>query len=165
MFCHGGYNVRVHGCRSCRWGPSQHFPPSCAAWRQHPPRFKKRPAAVKKVRLTPVEKQLHVEGTAPTRSGAFSCPRVGREVRPIYIIRWSGAVVGIAVVVVPHSLMLQGDEVNTKSRDGCCRLRLGGSGANVRRKTSFPPCHRHHPHRHALHDDSIPHGSKSGLRP
>ena len=24
--------------------------------------------------------------------------------------------------------------------------------------------HRHHPHRHAPHDDSIPHGSKSGLR-
>ena len=126
---------------------------------------KKRPVAVKKVRLSPVKKQLLVEGTAPTRSGAFSYPGVGREVRPIYIIRWSVAVGGIAVVVVLHSLMLQGDEVNTKSRDGCCRLRLGGSGANVRRKTSFPPCHCHHPHRHAPHDDSIPHGSKSGLRP
>ena len=126
---------------------------------------KKRPTAVKKVRLTPVEKQLLVEGTALIRSGAFWCPDVGREVRPVYKIRWSGAVVGNAVHVNPHSLMLQGDEVNTKSRDGCCRLRLGGSGANVRRKTSFPPCHRHHPHRHALHDDSIPHGSKSGLRP
>ena len=50
-----------------------------------------------------------MEGTAPTRSGAFSYPRVGREVRPIYIIRWSGAVGGNAVVVVFHSLMLQGD--------------------------------------------------------
>ena len=29
--------------------------------------------------------------------------------RPIYIIRWSGAVGGNAVVVAPHSLMLQGD--------------------------------------------------------
>ena len=129
------------------------------------PTVQKRPAAVKKVRLSPVKKQLLVVGTAPTRSGAFSYPRVGREVRPIYVIRWSGAVGGNAVVVVLHSLMLQGDEVNTKSRDGCCRLRLSGVGANVRRKTSFPPCHRHHPHRHALHDDSIPHGSKSGLRP
>ena len=30
--------------------------------------------------------------------------------RPIYIIRWSRAVGGIAVVVVLHSLMLQGDD-------------------------------------------------------
>ena len=30
--------------------------------------------------------------------------------RPIYIIRWSGAVGGIAVHVVLHSLMLQGDD-------------------------------------------------------
>ena len=36
------------------------------------------------------------------------CPRVGREVRPIYIIRWSGVVEGNAVVVVVHSFMLQG---------------------------------------------------------
>ena len=49
-------------------------------------------------------------GTAPTRSGAFSCPDVGREVCSTYIIRWSGAVVGIAVVVDLHSLMLQGDD-------------------------------------------------------
>ena len=35
---------------------------------------------------------------------------MGREVRPIYIIRWSGAVGGNAVVVVLHSLMLQGDD-------------------------------------------------------
>ena len=51
-----------------------------------------------------------VEGTAPTWSGVFSCPGVSREARPIYIIRWSGAVGGIAVVVVLHSLMLQGDD-------------------------------------------------------
>ena len=50
-----------------------------------------------------------MEGTALTRSGAFSCPGVGREVCSIYIIRWSGAVGGNAVVVVLHSLMLQGD--------------------------------------------------------
>ena len=51
-----------------------------------------------------------VEGTAPTRSGALLCPDVGREVRPIYIIRWSGAVGGNAVVVVLHPLMLHGDD-------------------------------------------------------
>ena len=49
-------------------------------------------------------------GTASTRSGAFSYPGLDREVRPIYIIRWSGAVGGNAVVVVLHSLMLQGDD-------------------------------------------------------
>ena len=49
-----------------------------------------------------------MEGTAPTWSGALLCPGVSREVRSIYIIRWSGAVGGIAVVVVLHSLMLQG---------------------------------------------------------
>ena len=129
------------------------------------PTVQKAACGRKKVRLTPVEKQLLVEGTARTRSGAFSYPGVSREVRPIYIIRWSEAVGGNAVVVVLHSLMLQGDEVNTKSRDGSCRLRLSGVGANVRRKTSFPPCHCHHPHRHAPHDDSIPHGSQSGLGP
>ena len=65
--------------------------------------------AVKKVRLSPVEKQLLVEGAVQLGLRLFSYPRVGREVRPIYIIRWSGAVEGIAVVVVLHSLMLQGD--------------------------------------------------------
>ena len=34
---------------------------------------------------------------------------MGREVCSIYIIRWSGAVEGNAVVVDLHSLMLQGD--------------------------------------------------------
>ena len=71
--------------------------------------------AVKKVRLTPVEKQLHVVGSAPTRSGASSSPGLGREVRSIYIIRWSGAVGGNAVVVVLHSLMLQGDDNDINS--------------------------------------------------
>ena len=72
------------------------------------PTVQKAACGRKKVRLSPVKKQLLMEGTARTRSGAFSCPRVGREVRPIYIIRWSGAVGGIAVHVVLHSLMLQG---------------------------------------------------------
>ena len=37
--------------------------------------------------------------------------------RPIYIIRWSGAVGGNAVVVVLHSLMLQGidNDINSSS--------------------------------------------------
>ena len=103
---------------------------------------------------------------SPNSVWGFFVPRGGQKGAP-YIynkVEWGGWG-GIAVHVVLHSLMLQGDEVNTKSRDGCCRLRLGGAGANVCRKTSFPPCHRHHPHRHALHDDSIPLGSKSGLRP
>ena len=56
-----------------------------------------------------------MEGTALTRSGAFSCPGVGREVRPVLIIRWSGAVGGIAVYVVLHSLMLQGDDNDISS--------------------------------------------------
>ena len=56
-----------------------------------------------------------MEGTAPTWSGALLCPGVSREVRPIYIIRWSGAVGGNAVVVVLHSLMLQGDDNDISS--------------------------------------------------
>ena len=40
---------------------------------------------------------------------------MGREVCSIYIIRWSGAVEGIAVVVVLHSLMLQGDDNDMSS--------------------------------------------------
>gem|GEM_PF-6222902 len=95
--------------------PSSPSPPSCAAWRQLPPRFKKRPAAVKKVRLLPVKKQLLVVGTTLTRPEAFSYPGVGREVRPIYIIRRSGAVGGNVVHVVLHSLMLQGDDNDISS--------------------------------------------------
>ena len=53
--------------------------------------------------------------TAPTRSGLFYCPGLGREVCSIYIIRWSGAVGGIAVVLVLFSLMLPGDD-NDMSR-------------------------------------------------
>ena len=92
--------------------------------------------AVKKVRLSPVKKQLLEEVTASTRSGTFSCPSVGREVCstyiirwsgavegnavgsevcPINIIRWSGAVEGNAVHVVLHSLMLQGDDNDMSS--------------------------------------------------
>ena len=56
-----------------------------------------------------------MEGTARTRSGALLCPDVGREVRPIYIIRWSGAVGGNAVVVDLHLLMLQGDDNDISS--------------------------------------------------
>ena len=33
------------------------------------------------------------------------------------------------------------------------------------RKTSFPPCRLHHPHRHAVHDAIRRNGKKSGLRP
>ncbi|MCF2635843.1 hypothetical protein I6E47_00005 [Prevotella dentalis] len=40
----------------------------------------------------------------------------------------------------------------------------GGVG-DVSRKTSFPPCRRHHPQRHALHDGNSRHGSKSGRWP
>ncbi len=40
----------------------------------------------------------------------------------------------------------------------------GGVG-DVSRKTSFPPCRRRHPQRHALHDDNSRHGSKSGRWP
>ena len=49
-----------------------------------------------------------MEVIAPALFGAFSCPGVSREVRTIYIIRWSGAVGGIAVVVDLHSFVLQG---------------------------------------------------------
>ena len=41
---------------------------------------------------------------------------------------------------------------------------LGGVG-DASQKTSFPPYRRHHPQRHALHDDNSRHGSKSGLWP
>ena len=58
-----------------------------------------------------------------------------------------------------------GDEINTKSRGGGWRLRLGVYGGADRRKTSFPPCRLHHPHRHAWHDVIRRDGKKSGLRP
>ena len=41
---------------------------------------------------------------------------------------------------------------------------LGGDG-DASQKTSFPPCRRHQPQRHALHDDNSRHGSKSGRWP
>ena len=31
------------------------------------------------------------------------------------------------------------------------------------RKTSFPPCRRHHPQRHALHGDNSCHGKKAAF--
>ena len=40
-----------------------------------------------------------------------------------------------------------------------------GFVGDASRKTRFPPCRRHHPQRHALHDDNSRHGSKSGLWP
>ena len=40
-----------------------------------------------------------------------------------------------------------------------------GTVGDASRKTSFPLCRRHHPQRHALHDDNSRHGSKSGRRP
>ena len=55
--------------------------------------------------------------------------------------------------------------IKTKSRGGCCRLRLIGTDGDASQKTSFPSCrHRHH-QCHALHDDNSYHGSKSGRRP
>ena len=79
------------------------------------PSVQKAACGRKKVRLSPVEKQLLMEVIAPARSGAFSCPGVGREVCSIYIIRWSGAVEGNAVHILLHLLMLQGDDNDISS--------------------------------------------------
>ena len=54
-------------------------------------------------------------------------------------------------------------EIKTKSRGGCCRLRLIGAVGDASQKTSFPSCHHHQCH--ALHDANSHHGSKSGRRP
>ena len=59
----------------------------------------------------------------------------------------------------------EGDEINTKNRGGGWRLRLGGDVGADCRKTSFPPCRRRHPHRHARHDAIRRDGKKSGLWP
>ena len=59
----------------------------------------------------------------------------------------------------------QGDTKNTKSRGDSCRLRQGVPAGDARRKTGFPPCRPHHPHRHARHDDSSHDGKKSGRWP
>ena len=56
-----------------------------------------------------------------------------------------------------------GAEINTKSRGHCWRLRLGGDVSNACRKTSFPPGHRRHHHRHAVHDASNDHGKKAAV--
>ena len=55
----------------------------------------------------------------------------------------------------------QGDTKNTKNRGDSCRLRLGVLVGDASRKTSFPPHRRHHPHRHARHDDSSHDGKKN----
>ena len=62
-----------------------------------------------------------------------------------------------------HLLISKRDEINTKSRGHCWRLRLGGAVSNAYRKTSFPPGHRHHHHRHALHDASSNNGKKTAV--
>ena len=59
----------------------------------------------------------------------------------------------------------EGDEINTKSRGGGWRLRLGGDVGADCRKTGFPPCLRRHPHRHARHDAIFRDGKGSGLWP
>ena len=84
--------------------------------------------------------------------------------RPPFGEGWGGAslplLVGIPLLAFICS-PLYGDEINTKSRGHCWRLRLGGDVSNAYRKTSFPPGHRRHHHRHATHDASNNHGKKS----
>ena len=70
-----------------------------------------------------------MEGTAPTRSVALLYPGVSREVRPIYIIRWGGAVEGNAVVVVLHSLKLYG--VNNDISSPLWMVRTLGNSVGV----------------------------------
>ncbi len=53
----------------------------------------------------------------------------------------------------------------TKSRGGCCRLRLIGADGDASQKTSFPFCHHQQLQCHALHDDNSDYGSKSGRGP
>lgn len=76
---------------------------------------------------------------------------------------WGGASLPL-LVSIPLLVFIcspsHGDEINTKSRGHCWRLRLGGDVSNACRKTSFPPGHRRHPHRHATHDASNDHGKK-----
>ena len=40
-------------------------------------------------------------------------------------------------------------EIKTKSRGGCCRLRLIGADGDASQKTSFPSCHNRHHQCHA----------------
>ena len=54
-------------------------------------------------------------GYSPNSVWGFLVPRCGQRGAPIYIIKWSGAVGGNAVVVVLHSLMLQGDDNDISS--------------------------------------------------
>ena len=81
---------------------------------------------------------------------------------------WDGASVGWGLLFGVFSIIYcacEGDEINTKSRGGGWRLRLGVDGGSDCRKTGFPPCRLHHPHRHAVHDAIRHDGKKSGLRP
>ena len=57
----------------------------------------------------------------------------------------------------------EGDEINTKSRGGGWRLRLGGDVGADCRKTGFPPCRLHHPHRHARHAAILRDGKKAAF--
>ena len=56
-------------------------------------------------------------------------------------------------------------EIKTKSRGGCCRLRLIGADGDASQKTSFPSCHHLVTNVMQLHDDNSHHGSKSGCWP
>ena len=69
--------------------------------------------------------------------------------------------VGLLRVLPIVYCVCEGDEINTKSRGDGWRLRLGVDGGADCRKTSFPPCRLHHPHRHAVHDAIHRDGSKS----
>ena len=81
---------------------------------------------------------------------------------------WGGASVGWGLLIGIFPTIYcacEGDDINTKNRGGGWRLRLGVDGGADCRKTSFPPCRLHHPHRHAVHDAIRRDGKKSGLRP
>ena len=66
---------------------------------------------------------------------------------------------------VLYLLHLLKDVIDTKSRGGCCRLRLIGADGDASQKTSFPLCRHQYLQRYASHDDNSRHGSKSGRRP
>ncbi len=63
---------------------------------------------------------------------------------------------GLLRVLLTIYCVREGDEINTKSRGGGWRLRLGVDGGADR---------LHHPHRHAVHDAIHHDGKKSGLWP
>ena len=99
------------------------------------------------------------------RYGGADCAVVGSAL-PMQTQKAVAAACGGPIARFIHYLLrLCGDEVNTKSRGCGCRLRLGVDGGADSRKTSFPPCRLHHPHRHARYDDSRRDGKKSGPWP